>query len=42
MSSTPRPSPPAGWYDIGGGRNRWFDGVQWSGYYRLAETASRA
>lgn len=24
---------PAGWYEIGGGTRRWFDGRQWTDYY---------
>lgn len=33
MSETaPRATPP-GWYDDGSGRNRWWDGTQWTGQY---------
>lgn len=27
-------SPPAGWYDDGSGRQRWYDGTQWTEQYQ--------
>lgn len=29
----PSAAPPAGWYDDGSGRQRWFDGVQWTNQF---------
>lgn len=36
-------SAPAGWYDIGSGRRRWFDGRGWTDHYAPAppEAAAR-
>ncbi len=33
--STPS-APPPGWYDDGTGRQRWWDGVQWTSHYAPA------
>ncbi len=30
----PRASTPAGWYDDGSGRKRWWDGQQWTGHFQ--------
>ena len=30
---TNSPNAPAGWYDDGGGRRRWWDGSSWSDHY---------
>ena len=30
---------PAGWYDDGSGRNRWWDGGQWTEYFETPDTA---
>ena len=41
MSNTPVASAPAGWYEIGFGRRRWFDGHGWTDHYAVVppETA---
>ena len=31
--STPSPLPSPGWYDDGTGRQRWWDGVQWTDHF---------
>lgn len=33
---TPRSATPAGWYDDGSGRMRWWDGQQWTGQFAAA------
>jgi hypothetical protein len=33
VGATPPPAPPAGWYDDGSARQRWFDGTQWTDHY---------
>lgn len=35
-------SAPAGWYDDGTGRQRWFDGSEWGSYADDGELVSRA
>ena len=32
-------TPPPGWYDDGQGRQRWYDGTQWTNHYAPAPTA---
>jgi hypothetical protein len=32
----PATQPPAGWYDDGSGRQRWFDGNQWTDHFTPA------
>jgi hypothetical protein len=34
-------SPPAGFYDVGGGRQRWFDGTTWTDHYQPAPVDPR-
>lgn len=33
--------PPAGFYDDGTGRQRWFDGTQWTDHYQPAPVAAQ-
>lgn len=30
---SPKPAVAAGWYDDGSGRQRWYDGVQWTDHF---------
>jgi hypothetical protein len=37
----PSTNPPAGWYDDGSGRQRWFDGIQWTDHYNTQSLPTR-
>jgi hypothetical protein len=39
MSTPPPNNPPAGFYDDGNGRQRWFDGIVWTDHYQAAAVA---
>lgn len=39
MNMQPQP-PPAGWYDTGDGRLRWYDGFRWTDHYQVNPVAS--
>ncbi len=36
MSTPTASNPPAGFYDDGSGRQRWYDGTQWTDHYQNA------